>query len=88
MTSIILQFIDLRPHGGFDMMVGDPPWFFDDFGAIGEAKAAKRHYECTSIDWIQSLPVEVFAAIDDEQAVTFHSVALCLWGAVTSSEPT
>ena len=70
------------------MMVADPPWFFDDFGAMGEAKAAKRHYECTSIDWIKSLPVEVFAAINDEQAVTFHSVAPCLWGAVTSSEPT
>lgn len=64
MTSIIQQFIDLRPHGGFDLIMADPPWSFDNFSAMGEAKNAKAHYDCTSIDWIKDLPVEALAADD------------------------
>ena len=64
MTSIIQQFIDLRPHGGFDLIMADPPWSFDNFSAKGEAKNAKAQYDCTPIDWIKKLPVEVLAADD------------------------
>jgi N6-adenosine-specific RNA methylase IME4 len=64
MTSIIQQFIDLRPHGGFDLIMADPPWSFDNFSAKGEAKNAKAQYDCTPIDWIKKLPVEALAADD------------------------
>jgi N6-adenosine-specific RNA methylase IME4 len=62
MTSIIQQFIDLRPHGGFDLIMADPPWSFDNFSAKGEVKNAKAQYDCTPIDWIKDLPVGVLAA--------------------------
>ena len=62
MTSIIQQFIDLRPHGGFDLIMADPPWSFDNFSAKGEAKNAKAQYDCTPLDWIKDLPVEALAA--------------------------
>jgi N6-adenosine-specific RNA methylase IME4 len=64
MTSITQQFIDLRPHGGFDLIVADPPWSFDNFSAKGEAKNAKAQYDCTPLDWIKSLPVQILAADD------------------------
>ena len=64
MTSIIQQFIDIRPHGGFDFIMADPPWSFDNFSAKGEAKNAKAQYDCTPIDWIKDLPVEALAADD------------------------
>lgn len=56
--------IDLRPHGGFDLIMADPPWSFDNFSAKGEAKNAKAQYDCPPMDWIQALPVEVLAADD------------------------
>ena len=64
MTSIIQQFIDIRPHGGFDLIMADPPWSFDNFSAKGEAKNAKAQYDCTPLDWIKSLPVAALAADD------------------------
>lgn len=64
MTSIVQQFIDMRPHGGFDLIMADPPWSFDNFSAKGEAKNAKAQYDCTPIDWIKGLPVGILAADD------------------------
>lgn len=64
MTSIIQQFVGMRPFGGFDFIMADPPWSFDNFSAKGEAKNAKAQYDCTPIDWIKKLPVEALAADD------------------------
>lgn len=64
MTSITHQFIELRPHGGFDLIMADPPWSFDNYSEKGEAKNAKAQYDCTPIEWIKSLPVSVLAADD------------------------
>jgi N6-adenosine-specific RNA methylase IME4 len=62
--SITQQFIDMRPHGGFELIFADPAWSFDNFSKKGEAKNAKAQYDCTPIDWIKSLPVGILAADD------------------------
>lgn len=61
-ANVVQQFADLRPGGGFGLIMADPPWRFENFSAKGEGKNATAHYECTSLDWIKSLPVEVLAA--------------------------
>lgn len=62
MTSILQSFVDLRPSGGFDLIMADPPWSFDNFSAAGEAKNAKAQYGCMSIDDIKAMPVSALAA--------------------------
>lgn len=64
MTSNLQSFIDLRPHGGFDLIMADPPWRFDNWSEAGEEKNATAHYDCTPLDWIKSLPVSTLAADD------------------------
>lgn len=60
MTSLL----SIRPVGGFDLIMADPPWSFDNFSTAGEAKNAKAQYACTSLEWIKGLPVEGIAARD------------------------
>ncbi|KPQ06162.1 MAG: Transcriptional activator, adenine-specific DNA methyltransferase [Rhodobacteraceae bacterium HLUCCA12] len=63
MTAPILQhFIAQRPAGGFDMIMADPPWSFENWSQAGEAKNAKAQYACTSLNWIKDLPVSALAA--------------------------
>lgn len=59
-----LDLLTIRPQGGFDLIMADPPWSFDNFSAKGEAKNAKAHYACTPLDWIKGLPVHAIAARD------------------------
>lgn len=40
------DFLDLRPSGGFGLIMADPPWSFDNWSARGEAKSPKAHYAC------------------------------------------
>ncbi len=61
-TPILQQFIALRPAGGFDLIMADAAWSFDNWSKAGERKNAKAHYDCTPIDWIKSLPVAALAA--------------------------
>ena len=58
------DFIALRPAGGFDLIMADPPWSFDNWSVSGEAKNAKAQYDCTPLDWIKGLPVSILAADD------------------------
>ncbi|MEM6477829.1 MAG: MT-A70 family methyltransferase [Pseudomonadota bacterium] len=60
--SLVKEFMDLRPHGGFDLIMADPPWSFDNYSAAGEGKNAKAHYRCQPDDWIKHVPVSVLAA--------------------------
>lgn len=60
--TVLHDFINLRPAGGFDLIMADPPWSFDNWSEAGEAKNAKAHYACTGIDWIAALPVSTLAA--------------------------
>lgn len=56
--------LSIRPAGGFDLIMADPPWSFDNFSAAGEAKNAKAQYACNPLEWIKGLPVEGIAARD------------------------
>lgn len=60
--ALLADFTDLRPAGGFDLIMADPPWSFDNWSAAGEAKNAKAQYDCPPLDWICRLPVSVLAA--------------------------
>lgn len=61
---ILDQFAGLRPAGGFDLIMADPPWRFDNWSVAGEVKNPVAHYDCTPLAWIKSLPVSVLAAPD------------------------
>lgn len=62
--SVARAFADLRPAGGFGLIMADPPWRFDNWSAAGEEKNATAHYGCEPIDWIKGLPVSMLAAPD------------------------
>lgn len=63
--TILQQFFDLRPAGGFDLIMADPPWSFavrSDKGIT--AKGAAGQYSCQPLGWVAALPVSVLAADD------------------------
>lgn len=66
------QFFDLRPPGGFGLIMADPPWRMETWSDKGKTKkGALGQYECQPLDWIKKLPVsEVLAA---------HDSVLWLW---------
>jgi hypothetical protein len=56
--TAIEQFVALRPAGGFDLIMTDPPWSFDNWSQAGEAKNAKARYDCTPLEWIRALGLD------------------------------
>ncbi|ABN75773.1 MT-A70 family methyltransferase [Cereibacter sphaeroides] len=58
------QWLELRPVGGFDLLMIDPPWSFGLRSSRGEAKSPHAHYRCSPLEWIKALPVHVLAAPD------------------------
>lgn len=60
--SPLHTFHALRPFGGFDLIMADPPWSFNNFSSAGEAKNAKAQYACMSLDDIAALPVSALAS--------------------------
>lgn len=58
------QFIDLRPFGGFEMIMADPPWLYELRSEKGEEKAPQAQYACMTLDEIAALPVSALAADD------------------------
>ncbi|WP_373945041.1 MT-A70 family methyltransferase [Paracoccus marcusii] len=62
MTTVLHQFNDLRPFGGFDLIMADPPWRYEMRSEKGEAKSPMAHYDCLSIEDIATLPVSALAA--------------------------
>lgn len=64
MTSDLHHFNALRPFGGFDLIMADPPWHYEMRSEKGEAKSPSAHYDCMSIDEICALPVSALAASD------------------------
>lgn len=52
---------ELRPFGGFDLIMADPPWRYELRSSAGEEKAPQAQYTCQDIDWIKALPVEALA---------------------------
>jgi len=49
---------------GFDLIMADPPWAFDNWSAKGETKNAKAQYECMPLADICALPVGELASGD------------------------
>ncbi|WP_313138296.1 MT-A70 family methyltransferase [Paracoccus jeotgali] len=63
--TLLQQFFDLRPAGGFSLIMADPPWHFavrSDKGVT--EKGATGQYDTQSLDWMAGLPVSVLAADD------------------------
>jgi N6-adenosine-specific RNA methylase IME4 len=56
-------FGSLRPHG-FDLILADPPWNFQNYSEKGELKNPVRHYNCLTLDALKTLPVAGLAAPD------------------------
>lgn len=56
-------FGDLRMFG-YGAILADPPWYFRNYSAAGEAKNPVAHYDCMSNADIASLPVNQLAAPD------------------------
>lgn len=58
------RFIDLRPAGGFGLIMADPPWSYRMYSSRGYAKSPEAHYQTMSLAQIKALPVEILAATD------------------------
>ena len=63
-SEVIRDWAFLRPHGGFGLIVADPPWSQEMRTPKGYAKSPQAHYACQDLRWIQTLPVEMLAAPD------------------------
>lgn len=57
-------FAELRPAGGFKVLLADPPWNFENYSNAGETKNPNQHYACMRIDEIEDMPVHLLAADD------------------------
>jgi N6-adenosine-specific RNA methylase IME4 len=62
--SALRQFHALRPFGGFDLIMADPPWSYEMRSEKGEGKSPQAKYDCMSIEDICALPVSALAARD------------------------
>ena len=62
--TALADFLALRPMGGFNLIMADPPWRFENYSAKGEEKNASAHYDCMDLDVIAALPVAALAAQD------------------------
>ncbi len=60
--QILHQFIGLRPAGGYQMIMADPPWAYEMRSEKGYDRAPQAHYDCMLIDDIAALPVSALAA--------------------------
>lgn len=61
---MIAQFIALRPAGGFQLIMADPPWSYEMFSEAGHEKSPHAKYACLGLDALKAMPVEVLAARD------------------------
>ncbi len=62
--TIARQFAEIRPHGGFRVILADPPWEFEQFSEKGQGKSAQAHYDCMPLEQIAAMPVDILAADD------------------------
>ena len=49
---------------GYDVMVADPPWDFENYSDAGTKKGADPHYNVTRLEAIKALPVHELACGD------------------------
>ncbi len=77
MNDAARELIEMRPVGGFDVILADPPWRFASNSESKPGRNAIRHYRCMKVGEIEALPVKAIAAPD----------ALCLmWVTVPFAE--
>jgi N6-adenosine-specific RNA methylase IME4 len=62
MRGVAADFIALRPAGGFDLIMADPPWSYAMYSDRGYAKAPESQYDTMDASEIARLPVEILAA--------------------------
>jgi len=57
------EFAALRPVGGFQLIMADPPWRYELFNEeTGAEKAPQGQYDCMDLAAIKAMPVEMLAA--------------------------
>jgi N6-adenosine-specific RNA methylase IME4 len=64
MAQIQAEWFALRPFGGFNLIMADPPWKHVAWSAKGFKKSPDAHYETQSFEWIKALPLDALAADD------------------------
>lgn len=64
MSAVASEISALRPFGGFDLIMADPPWQFVNYSTLGQGKSPQAHYACAPLDWIRELPVADLGAKD------------------------
>lgn len=62
--TALAAFLDLRPAGGFDLIMADPPWSYEMQSEKGYAKAPESQYRTMPLAAIKAMPVEALAARD------------------------
>ncbi len=63
--------------GAYGVIYADPPWTFRTWSTKGKGRSAEAHYDCMSLDAIEDLPVDAWAA---------KTAALYLWCTVPHLE--
>lgn len=59
------EFADMRPAGGYGLIMADPPWRFSHRSSAGVTdKAAGGKYDLMALNDIKAMPVDVLAAAD------------------------
>lgn len=72
LSQITRQWCEIRPFGGFDLIMADPPWSFQTRSAKGTtAKGAGGQYRCMSLEEIKAMPVA--------DALAAENALLWLW---------
>lgn len=61
MVNIGEQFADLRPNGGFKVILADMPWPWAAYSQKGMEKSPERHYDTMPINAICRLPISMLA---------------------------
>lgn len=61
-ARVLPDFHALRPVGGFQMIMADPPWSYEMRSEAGYGRAPDAHYDCMAVEEIAALPVAALAA--------------------------
>lgn len=61
-SEITKEWAAMRPYGGFDLIMVDPPWQFKLRSDKWQGKSPEAQYECQPLDWIKALPIRALAS--------------------------
>ena len=63
-SEMVEEFRSIRPCGGFDLIMADPPWKTEMRSEAGLKKSPEAHYPTMPVEEIATMPVELLAAPD------------------------